>query len=79
MNKQTARQFWIIFRPVVTFYNMKVLKVGAWLIVWRMLTVHDVVDVTDYRQCSYCFAFVTKKEMRHHGKLGPAKTGEDDG
>ena len=61
------------------FQKVKALRVGGELIVWRRPTVHDVIDVTGYRPCPYCFVFVTKKEMWRHVKRCPANTGEDDG
>ena len=57
---------------------MKVLIVRGELIVWSRPTTHDVIDVTDYRRCPYCLAFVIKKEMWRDVKLRPANTGEDD-
>ena len=56
------------------FHNMKVVKVGGELVVWRRPKIHDVADVTDYRPCPYCLAFVSKKEMWCHMKPCPAST-----
>ena len=49
-------------------HNLKVLKVGGVLVVWRRPGPNDIVKVDDYIPCEYCLAFLTKKELWRHGQ-----------
>ena len=44
-------------------HDMKILKVGGELAVWRRPSEHDMVDPASYRPCPQCFGFATKTEM----------------
>ena len=46
--------------------NMKILKIGGELVVWRRPAYGSVVNVSDYTPCPNCFAFVCKSEMWRH-------------
>ena len=50
------------------YHNVKVLRTGGVLILWRRPAPDDVVCPNDYKPCPYCLVFVTKKEMWRHVK-----------
>ena len=50
------------------YHNMKVLRNGGGLIVWRRPVPEDIVSHHDYVPCVHCLAFVTKQEMWPHAK-----------
>jgi len=45
------------------YHNIKILKTGGEVIVWRRPNIDDVVNVEDYIPCKFCLAFITKSEM----------------
>lgn len=48
-------------------YNLKTLRTGGELVVWRRPAPTDLVNVADYIPCQFCLVFITKSEMwRHH-------------
>ena len=49
-------------------HNMKVLRTGGELVVWRRPAECDVVRVEDYKPCPYCTVFVTVKELWRHAR-----------
>ena len=54
--------------------NMKVLRIGGELQVWRRPAENAIVTHEDYLPCNYCLAFVTKSEMWRHVKKCPHKS-----
>ena len=46
--------------------NMKVLKTGGELVVWRRPSTGDIVNYRDFLPCTHCLVFVTKLEMWRH-------------
>ena len=49
-------------------HNIKVLKVGGHLIVWRRPALGAVVNISDYLPCEFCLVFITKSELWQHSK-----------
>ena len=60
-------------------HNMKVLRTGGELVVFRRPGADDCVDSSSYRPCPYCLAFVTKHEMWRHVKSCPLNKGREEG
>ena len=60
-------------------HNMKVLRVGGQLVVWRRPAPEMRVLSTDYLPCQHCLIFVTKAELWRHRKRCPLKKGSDNG
>ena len=50
------------------YHNVKVLKLGGQLVVWRRPNKTAGVSYKDYIPCKICLAFVTKAEMWRHVK-----------
>ena len=47
-------------------HNIKVLKTGGELVVWRRPGEHDIVSVKDYVPCKFCLSFLMKVDMWKH-------------
>ena len=59
--------------------NMKVLRTGDELVVWRRPSPEMIVKATDYLPCEHCLIFVTKAELWRHRKKCPLKKGSNSG
>ena len=58
--------------------NMKILKIGGELIVWRRPAAGDFVNYRDYLPCMHCLVFVTQAEMWRHLKTCQHKSKTDN-
>lgn len=58
------------------YHNIKVLKTGGELIIWRRPDKDDVANVEDYIPCKFCLAFITKSEMWRHAEVCRLKSSE---
>ncbi|XP_066928482.1 uncharacterized protein [Clytia hemisphaerica] len=55
------------------YHNIKVLKTGGDLVVWRRPSVDEIVNVKDYIPCKYCLSFLLQSDMWKHVKSCPLK------
>ena len=60
------------------YHNIKVLKIGGELIVWRRPAPNDIVTFKSYVPCVHCLVFVTKDEMWRHLKTCKNKGNENN-
>ena len=73
-DQKQKHEKWDLLRYKGDYYhNLKILKIGGELVVWRRPAPDSIVDVKDYVPCEYCLVFITKKEMWRHSRKCPMR------
>ena len=49
-------------------HNIKIMRTGGELVVWRRPNQNAVVQISEYIPCEFCLAFITKSEIWRHSK-----------